>query len=226
MAQDLTVAYDALEKAHAAGDTARAQTIADHIREEQAKAAAVSASGATSALPMHPAEMVSDGLSSLNPANWFKAQDPKEVSLKEAISGVTGGSAAGAAGAAILPGALKAGGKLVPGVIGKGLDLLGNAMSAIPLKERIVKGAGGGAVMGGVEKLGEALGAPPAVTAAASLVGGGIGESATSFLTKETGQLLRFVGNASYGNVAGASRARLCRHSSKVSARRFRHWIV
>jgi len=195
--------YANLEKAHAAGDTAAAQKFADAIRAEQAK----QPRDAIGSVPVHPFEAAADAASGWSPSTWFQSKDPKETSLEEAAGKIGGGAAAGAAGGAVLPGALKAAGKLVPGAAGKLLKGLGEGMGALPLKERMTKGAGGGAAMGAIEGLGEALGAPPALTAGASLLGSGIGESAASFLTKETGQMLKFVGNMSYGNVAGASRA-------------------
>jgi len=200
---DIEEAYAGLEKAHAAGDRATAQRLADYIRAEQAKVPKDS----ISAVPVHPVEAVAEAASGWSPSTWFQSKDPKEMSLEEAAGKVSGGAAAGAAAGAVMPGLLKGAGKLVPGAIGKLLTGLGEGMGALPLKERVVKGAGGGAAMGATEALGEALGAPPALTAAGSLVAGGTGEAAASFLTKETGALLKFVGNLGYGHTPGMARA-------------------
>jgi len=207
--QELQPAYEALQKAHAAGDTKSAQKLADYIRTKQSEqeAAKTKANGSASSIAVHPVEAVGEFLGGLHPSKWFEGRDAKDVSAEEAIGAIGGGTAAGAAAGAVLPGALRAGGKAVPGAIGKGMQALGEVLGKVPLKERVVRGAGGGAAMAGVETLGEAMGAAPALNAAAGLVGGGLGETAASFLTKEAGQLLKFVGNASYGNVAGASRA-------------------
>lgn len=206
MAKDLSQAYEALQKAHAAGDTTRAQTIAEYIRSEEAKPK----SEALVPVGVTPGELVAGAVSgeARDPSgNWFSTNTPKPTSLQEAAGETAGGAVGGAVAGAALPGLLKAAGKVIPGALGKGSEALGQVLSKVPLKERVVKGAGGGAAAGLTGAAGEAFGLPKAVTASAELATGGLGESAASFLSKESGQLLRFIGNASYANVAGASRA-------------------
>lgn len=206
MAKDLSQAYEALQKAHAAGDTTRAQTIAEYIRGEEAKPK----SEALVPIGVTPGELVAGAVSgeAREPSgNWFSVNTPKPTSLGEAAGETVGGAVGGALAGAALPGLLKAAGKVIPGTLGKGSEALGEVLSRVPLKERVVKGAGGGAAAGLTGAAGDAFGLPKAVTAGAELATGGLGESAASFLSKESGQLLRFIGNASYANVAGASRA-------------------
>lgn len=199
MAQDMTAAYDALRQAHAAGDRKSAQKIAEYIRAQ--------GSGRAPTEGVQPVDVdVASGLAR-TVSDWFSPKEPEPVTPGQLGSAVAGGAAAGAVGGAVLPGIVKSVGRFIPGPVGKIVTGLGEAMSALPLKERVIRGAGGGAGMAGVEEGGKALGAPTAVTTAAGLIGGGVGETAASFLTKEATKLAHFVGNVSYGNVAGASRA-------------------
>lgn len=204
MATDLTQAYEALQRAHAAGDTTRAQTIAEYIRSEEAKPKPEG----LEPVPIHPVE----GLASLAKdaaasGNWFSMNTPKPTSIGEAAGETAGGAVGGAIGGAVLPGLLKAAGGIIPGAIGTGTKALGEVLSRVPLKERVIRGAGGGTAAGLTGAAGEAFGLPKAVTTGSEFLAGGLGESAASFLTKESGQIARFIGNLSYGNVAGASRA-------------------
>lgn len=196
---DITEAYQALERAHAAGDTQDAQKIADYIRSQNM--------GRSPQEGVTPVDVDVGGMAARGLSDMFKPQDPQEVSGREFAGGVGGGAVGGAVTGVVAPKVLETVGKVIPGWPGKVLQGAGKALGMLPAKERAIRGAGGGAAAGVAEAGGKALGAPPALTLAAELAAGGLGESAASFLTKETGQLLQFVGNASYGNVAGASRA-------------------
>lgn len=200
---DMTAAYEALRKADAAGDTKSAKKLADYIRS-QPNGGGTPAEG-VSPVAIHPAEMAAESAKEVG--NWFSSNEPEEMSLGQAAGGIAGGAAGGAAAGAVAPGMLKAAGKVVPGPMGKLFTGLGEAAGALPLKERVVRGAGGGAAAGAVDVAGKAFGAPKALTVAGEALAGGLGESAASFLQKEAGQLGRFIANVSYGNVAGASRA-------------------
>jgi hypothetical protein len=199
----MTAAYEALRKADAAGDTTSAKKIADYIRSQPG--AGESPSEGVQSVAVHPAEMAAEA--GKDAGNWFSSNEPEDMSLGKLGGEVAGGAAGGAVAGAVLPGTLKAAGKVVPGAVGKLFSGLGEAASALPLKERVTRGAGGGAAAGAVDATGRAFGAPKAATFAGEMLAGGLGETAASFLQKEASQLGRFVANISYGNVAGASRA-------------------
>lgn len=197
-ASQLDTYYDALQKADAAGDTAGAQKIADYIRTQEAKPSG----GKTESLEVSGADTIARGIS-----DFFSPQEKKDVTAPELGGAVAGGAAAGGVAGTIMPQVLQAAGKVLPGALGRGATALGASMGRLPAKERALQGAGGGAVMGAVEKGGEAVGASPALQLGASFLGGGLGETAASFLAKEGKQILSVFGNAAMGNVAGSARA-------------------
>jgi len=198
-AKDLSAAYDALRQAHANGDTKSAQKLADYIRSQGMGYAPTE--GAT------PVDVDAASGAARTVADWFKPREPEVVAPKEVAGAMGGGAVAGAAAGAALPGVLKAAGKVIPGPIGRFAEGAGEAMSALPLRERMIRGAGGGAAMGLVDEAGKAMGAPEAVTFGAGIAAGGAGETAASFLTKTASKMLHFVSNIAYGNVPGVSRA-------------------
>ncbi len=198
MSNDLQPYYSALEKADKAGDVKGAKKLADFIRSKEAQPEPQN----VESLDVSGAETVARGVSGI-----FQPQEKKDVSAEELAGAVGGGAASGAASGALLPHLLEGAGKVVPGAAGKAIGALGTAMSRVPVKERMLAGAGGGALMGGVEKGAEAMGAPPALALGAGLVAGGVGETAASFLAKESKQLLGVFGNAATGNLAGSARA-------------------
>jgi len=204
---DKVQAFKDLEAAHNKGDSAKAKQIADSIRaDEAATSAAISGGNAVEpgieSLGDSPLESIAHGIS-----NQFKPTEGKEFSASESAGAVAGGAAAGTTLGAIAPTLLKGAGKVLPGMFGRGATALGEALSLTPTRERMLRGGAGGAAMSGVQEAGDVMGVRPALTFAAGLVGGGLAETGASFLAKEGGNLLKFAGNATYGNVPGMSRA-------------------
>lgn len=198
-AQDMSSAYEALRQAHAAGDRKSAQKIADYIRSQGEGRAPTE--GVTS-VDVDAISGVARAIS-----DFFSPGEPEPVTPKEVVGATAGGAAAGAVAGAALPGLIRSVGKVIPGPIGKAVYVAGEALGALPLKERVIRGAGGGVAAGLVDEAGRAVGAPKALTLLGDVAAGGAGESAASFVTKEASKLFHFVSNVSYGNVAGASRA-------------------
>ena len=204
---DTVKAFADLEAAHNKGDNASAKRIADSIRaNEAATSAAISGGAATEpgieSLAQSPLEGIAEGVSSL-----FKPSEGKEFDTAESAGAVGGGAASGGLLGATAPALLKGVGKVLPGPVGKGATALGEALSVIPAKERVIRGAASGAAMSGIQEAGNVMGAAPALTFGAGLLGGNLAETGASFLSKEGGNLLKFLGNAAYANVPGMSRA-------------------
>lgn len=159
---------------------------------------------------MHPVEWAAESVRDLysGAKNWLtEPQEPKDVSTEEAIGSIGGGAIGGAAFNMLAPTALKTAGKFILGMPGKVVSGMGEAWGKVPITERAVRGAGGGAGMGAAQVVSESQGAPKSVQLAAELAGSGIGEAGASFLTKEIGQMLKVAGMAAYGSPHGAAYA-------------------
>lgn len=197
----------ALVKASASGNIEDAAQLASFIREQEHIRNTPGAPGRSDAIEdvgVSGADSIAETMS-----GWFKPQDPREQSINEIEGKVAGGGVGGAVGGAVLPKGLQLLSKIAPNKFGlkPALEAASEAAGKIPLSKRVIGGAGGGVAAGGVDVVGESLGAPPAVTFAGELVAGGLGDTAATVLQKGTTQLLRSVANASVGNKAGALRA-------------------
>lgn len=200
---DMAQAYEALRKADAAGDTAGAKRIADYIRSQPG-------GGVAPTEGVQPVALTGEDIPQAiaqGSKSWFSANEPEAVSMGEVGGAMAGGAAGGALAGAVVPGALQAAGKVIPGPVGKLFTGLGEASKALPLKERMIRGAGGGAAAGAVEEAGRAFGAPKALTFAGEALAGGLGESTASLVTSTAAKLTHFASNLAIGRPGAAVRA-------------------
>ena len=141
------------------------------------------------------------------------AHDPRQLKVGGVVRETVSGAVAGTALAVATPKLFNLlGSALVKGpgpakVAGVAMLAAGKGLSMIPVRERILLGAGGGAGMGASEEVADSMGASPAIKAGIGVIGSGVGEVASSFLMKQMKSMLKIAGFATYGSGHGVALA-------------------
>ena len=214
---DLDNAYAALHKADVAGNAEDARKIANYIREQEKlrnNPAAAMAEEKKSGRPPEESGHIS-GLSTgemvADTAAWvgskFKMREGKPFSVGEASGDLAGGALAGGITGAVAPAALKTAGKAVPGLPGAMLTGLGDVLGAVPTRDRVVGGAGGGGAMSLIDTAIDTTGLPAALKVPADALASGGGETAAKFLFQSGATLANATANAITGEARGSFRA-------------------